>query len=393
MPAAAYDVIVLGLGAMGSAATCHLARRGARVLGLDRFAPPHAHGSSSGRSRIIREAYFEHPAYVPMVQRAYGLWAALERDSGRRLFLQTGGLMIGPPAGALVSGALLSARAHGLRHEVLDTAALRQRYPALRPDDGTVAVWEPRAGVLFPEECVRAHLEQAARAGATLVPDEPGVGWSATTAGVEVRTGRGSYTAGKLLIACGAWTLGLLPELGLPLVPQRQVQLWFEASGPAPAGPHAAPGGAGAFSPERFPVFIWEDEPGRFIYGFPELGDGVKVARHHEGEPTDPARVRREVTDDDVRPMRTVLERLIPGANGRLLDSAVCLYTNAPDSHFVLDVHPAHPRVVVASPCSGHGFKFSSVLGETLADLALGAPPRFDLGLFRIDRFRPAKPR
>src|SRR6266850_1347794 len=387
MPAASYDVIVLGLGAMGSAAACHLARRGARVLGLDRFAPPHAHGSSSGRSRIIREAYFEHPAYVPLVQRAYDLWDALERDSGRRLFMKTGGLMIGPPDGALVRGALLSATTHGLAHEILDAATLRRRYPALEPEEGTVAVWEPRAGALFPETCVAAHLEQAARAGATLATDEPALAWSATADGVEVRTAKGRHRAEKLLVACGAWTTSLVPELGLPLVAQRQVQLWFA---PRDAG---SPGDAGAFSPERLPIFIWEDEPDRFIYGFPDLGDGIKVARHHEGELTDPGQVRREVTDDDVQPMRAVLARLIPGANGPLRDSAVCLYTNAPDSHFVLGLHLDHPRVLVASPCSGHGFKFSSVLGETMADMLLGATPRFDLGLFRLDRFRPANPR
>ena len=365
---------------MGSAALCHLARRGARVLGLDRFTPPHPNGSSSGRSRIIREAYFEHPAYVPMVQRAYELWQSLERDSGRRLLLPTGGLMIGPPGGVLVGGALLSAVTHGLPYEILDAGALRRRVPALRPPDGTVAVAEPRAGVLFPEECVAAHLEQATRAGAALVLDEPVEAWSADGGGVEVRTTRGRHRAEKLLIACGAWTQGLLPDLGLPLVVRRQVQLWFD-----PAEP-------GAFAPERFPVFIWEDEPGRFIYGFPQLGDGVKVARHQEGEETEPGHVRREVTDDDVRPMRAVLERLIPAANGRLRDSAVCLYTNAPDAHFVLDFHPAHPRVLVASPCSGHGFKFASALGEAMADLLLSAPPRLDLGLFRIGRFGPMKP-
>lgn len=386
MPGTAYDVIVLGLGAMGSAAACHLARRGARVLGLDRFAPPHSNGSSSGRSRIIREAYFEHPAYVPMVQHAYALWEALERDSGRRLVLKTGGLMIGAPAGALVAGALLSARTHGLRHEVLDAGELRRRFPALRPQPDTVAVWEPRAGVLFPEDCVAAHLELAARAGAKLKPDEPALEWSATSEGVEVRTARGRHRAGQLLLACGAWTTGLLPELRLPLVAQRQVQLWFE---PSESGGPTDPGEPGEFSPERFPVFIWEDEPGRFIYGFPELGDGVKVARHHEGEQVDPNHARREVTDDDVWPIREVLGRLIPGANGRLRDSAVCLYTNAPDSHFVLDFHPAQPQVLIASPCSGHGFKFASALGETMADLLLGVPPRFDLGLFRIGRFRP----
>jgi sarcosine oxidase len=205
--------------------------------------------------------------------------------------------------------------------------------------------------------------------------------WSAAADGVEVRTTRGRHRAEKLLIACGAWTTELLPDLGLPLVVQRQVQLWFDPTDPP------------AFAPERFPVFIWEDEPGRFIYGFPDLGEGVKVARHQEGERVAPGQVRREVTDDDVRPMRGVLERLIPAASGRLRDSAVCLYTNAPDSHFVLDFHPAHPRVLVASPCSGHGFKFASALGEAQADLLLGVPPRFDLGLFRIGRFSPTEPR
>ncbi len=185
------------------------------------------------------------------------------------------------------------------------------------------------------------------------------------------------------------WTAGLVPELELPLVAQRQVQLWFE---PLPAGP-ATPEGPAAFAPERFPIFIWEDEPDRFIYGFPELGDGVKVARHHEGEAVDPMAPRRAPDDGDVRPMREVLARLIPGANGPLRDAAVCLYTNAPDSHFVIDWHPAHDRVLVASPCSGHGFKFASVLGESLADLLLGAPTRFDLGRFKLDRFRPANPR
>ncbi|HEY6865757.1 MAG TPA: N-methyl-L-tryptophan oxidase [Candidatus Eisenbacteria bacterium] len=381
MPAPRHDVIVAGLGAMGSAAACHLARRGLRVLGLDRFAPPHANGSSSGRTRIIREAYFEHPAYVPLVRRAYELWTALERDSGTRLLRVTGGLMIGPPEGVLVSGALLSARTHGLAHELLETVDLRRRHPALRPAEGTVAVWEPRAGALLPEACVAAHLAMAARAGATLAPGEPVLEWTDSGGGIEVRTARGRHQAGKLLIAAGAWAPGLLPGLDLPLAVERQVQTWFDPLDPA------------AFEPGRFPVFIWEDEPGRFIYGFPDFGDGVKVARHHEGEGTDPDRVRREVTGADVQPIRAVLERLIPAANGPLRDAAVCLYTNTPDAHFVLDLHPRHPGVLIASPCSGHGFKFAAALGEVAADLLEGARPRFDLGMFRVARLLPSAPR
>jgi len=372
-----YDVIVAGLGAMGSAAACHLARRGALVLGLDRFTPPHASGSSSGKSRIIREAYFEHPAYVPLVRRAYELWRALERDSGRELLRETGGLMIGPPDGALVSGALLSARTHDLPHEILDAAELRKRHPAMRPEAGVIAVWEPRAGVLFPEACIAAHLDRAARAGATFRTDEPVLAWRAADGGIEVTTAAARHRASKLLIAAGSWATRLLPELQLPLTVRRQVLFWFEPAARAEQ-----------FAPERFPVFIWEDEPGRFFYGFPDLGEGVKIARHQEGEESDPDRVRREVAASEAAPIRAVLERLIPAAPGRLRESAVCLYTNTPDSHFILDFHPAHPEVLIASPCSGHGFKFAGVLGEAMADLLLGGRPRFDLGLFRLGRFR-----
>ena len=371
-----YDVIVAGLGAMGSAAACHLSRRGASVLGLDRFAPPHASGSSSGKSRIIREAYFEHPAYVPLVQRAYELWRELERDSGRVLLRETGGLMIGPPGGSLVSGALLSARTHHLPHQVLETAELAGRFPTLRPEPGTVAVWEPRAGALIPEACIAAHLEQATRAGATLATGEPALSWRSTADGIEVVTATARHRAGKLVIAVGAWAARLLPELQLPLTVQRQVLFWFE--------PARHPE---MFAPERFPVFIWEDEPDRFFYGFPDLGGGVKIARHQEGETTDPDRVRREVAEAEAAPLRAVIERLIPDAAGRLVESAVCLYTNTPDSHFILDFHPANSDVLIASPCSGHGFKFGSALGEVMADLLLEGRSGFDLALFRLGRF------
>ena len=377
-----YDVVVAGLGAMGSAAACHLARRGRRVLGLDRFSPPHARGSSAGRTRIIREAYFENPAYVPLVQRAYELWDALAADTGRTLRLATGGLMIGNPEGALVTGAYASARIHALAHEVLEPAEIARRFPALAPGPTDVAIWEPRAGVLFPEACIAAHLEQAASAGAELVVDEPVLSWSAGAGQVEVRTAAGRYRAAHLIVAAGAWAREFLPRLDLPLVVQRQTLFWFR-----PAA-HAA-----HFLPERFPIFIWEDEPGRFIYGFPELGDGVKIARHQEGETTDPDAVRREVPDAEAEPLRAVIRRLIPDADGPLLEREVCLYTNTPDGHFVLDVHPEHPEVLIASPCSGHGFKFASALGEVMADLVTGAKPRFDLELFGLARLLgPAAP-
>jgi sarcosine oxidase len=371
------DAIVVGLGAMGSAALAALAARGRRVIGLDRFTPPHAFGSSHGKSRIIREAYFEDPRYVPLVQRAYERWADLERESGQTLLLRTGGLMIGPPGGALVSGALRSAQVHALPHRCLSAAEARAAYPALRVPDDAVAVREPRAGVLFPEACITAQLERARRHGAVIRSDEPAIAWAAEGDGVEVRTERGSIRASHLVLCAGAWLARHVPELELPLAVTRQALFWFE-----PAA-HAE-----RFAPARFPIFIWEDEPGRFIYGFPDLGDGIKIARHQEGEATDADHVRREVGADEIATMRLALSRCIPDAAGPVRETAVCLYTNTPDQHFIVDVHPEHPQVVIASPCSGHGFKFASALGEVLADLAMGRAPEFDLGPFRLERLK-----
>ena len=371
-----FDVAVIGLGAMGSAAADHLARRGRRVLGLDRFAPPHTLGSSHGETRIIREAYFEHPAYVPLVQRAYECWADLERDSGRTLWLKTGGLMLGPPEGTLVTGALASAHRHQLPHEVLDASAVRSRFPAFAPEPSWVGVWEPRAGALFPEACVAAQVERAARAGATLRTGEPALAWSASGDGVEVTTASGRYLADRLLLSAGAWTPDLIEGLDLPLEVLRQPAFWFE--------PQGRPG---ALEPGSFPVWICEDHPGRFLYGFPALEGRLKVARHLEGERADPGGVRRETAAAESDAVGAAAERVLPGAIGPLKAGTVCLYTCTPDHHFIVDRHPAHPQVTLVSACSGHGFKFASAMGEVLADLLLDQRPRFDLSLFRLERF------
>jgi sarcosine oxidase len=274
-----HDVIVVGLGAMGSAAAHHLARRGARVLGLDRFAPPHAQGSSHGKSRIIREAYFEDPLYVPLVRRAYELWAALERESGREILVRTGGLMLGPPDGVVVPGALRSAREHGLPHEALDAREVRRRVPGFRPAADMAGVWEPRAGYLVPEAAVAAHLALAARDGAELRADEPALAWRATADGVEVTTGRGTYAADRLVLAAGAWMPALLGPSGAPLAVERTVLYWFRPERPT-----------GLFDRARFPVFICEYAPGLAWYGFPDAGDGVKVGLHHHGSAPTPTR-------------------------------------------------------------------------------------------------------
>jgi sarcosine oxidase len=376
----AYDVIVVGLGAMGSAACWHLARRGARVLGVDRFDPPHGHGSSHGRSRIIREAYFESPLYVPLVRRAYELWAELEAATGERLLHQTGGLMLGPPDGAVVAGALASARQHALPYEELSAAEVVRRFPGFRPTVDMVGVWEPRAGWLAPERAIAAHLALAARHGAELRTNEPALRWRAGGgggAGVEVTTAYGTYAARRLVLAAGAWTRALLgPALDLPLVVERVVQHWFR---PARA--------TDLFAPGRFPIFICEYAPGLAWYGFPDAGDGVKAALHHHGElGVDPDALRRDVGPDEVAYVRALLRTFMPAADGPLAESAVCMYTNTPDEHFVIDAHPGHPEVVIASPCSGHGFKFSSAIGELVAELATEGRTAFDLTPFRVGR-------
>jgi sarcosine oxidase len=379
-----FDVIILGLGAIGSAAAYHLARRKQRVLGLDRFAPPHTLGSSHGQTRIIREAYFEHPLYVPIVQRAYENWAELERAAKQQLFQQTGGLMLGPQDGVLVTGALRSARLHQLPHELLSAKEIRQRFPAFQPADGMVAVWEPAAGILFPERCVEAHLKTAQQHGAALQFDEPAAKWKRDGEGVRVMTAKGQYFAQRLLISAGAWMTQLIPELALPLTVERQALLWFN---PISHPEH--------FAPQNCPIYICEHELNRFIYGFPDLGEaharrGVKVGIHHEGEMTNPDRIRREVGADDIEAMRVILRRLMPAIDTAPHASAVCMYTNTPDANFLADFHPNHPQILIASICSGHGFKFSSAFGEILADLLLAGRSRFDLSLFRLQRLQRA---
>lgn len=371
-----YDVIIIGLGAMGSAAAYHLAQRGKRVLGIDRFTPPHTFGSSHGESRIIREAYYEHPLYVPLVQRAYELWADLEQCARRKLFLQTGGLMIGAENGALVQGALLSARTHQLAHEVLAAREIRNRFPAFHPTEEMVGVWEPRAGVLFPEQCIAAHLHAAQQHGAVLHGNEIARHWEKEGSGIAIVTNKGKYFAEHLVFSAGAWLNSLTPELRLPLHCTRQPLFWFDPKA------HAE-----YFSPNNFPIYILEHAPQRYFYGFPNLGEGCKAAIHHEGEITTAEEVRRETSAEEVMPLRELLQRFLPEGNGALRKSAVCMYTNTPDAHFVLDFHPQHEQVLLVSPCSGHGFKFSCALGEVIADLLLESKTGFDLAAFRVRRF------
>jgi len=363
-----FDSIVVGLGGMGSAAAAHLAARGQRVLGLEQFQPAHSQGSSHGRSRVIRLAYFEHPAYVPLLRRAFELWRRLETDTGRRLLQVTGGLMIGTPDSEVVSGSLRSAEEHGLAHEMLDAAGLHRRFPAFTPGPGTVAFHEREAGVLFPEEAIRAHLDVAVDHGAQVHFDEPVADWRITPAGtVEVTTSRGRYEAGQLVLAPGPWASQVFKLPDLPLTVEPQVLYWFEPSG-----------GPALFLPERFPIYIWDLGDGAQFYGFPADDDGrVKVAFFRTKNGDEPS-------------LRAALAPSVPAlAAGSLVETASCRYTLTPDHHFVIGRHPRHAQVVIASPCSGHGYKFASVVGEILADLAIAGGTRHPIELFSPSRFRP----
>ena len=367
------DVIVAGLGAMGSAITLELTRRGLAVAGFDRYSPPHAMGSSHGGSRIIREAYFEHPAYVPLVRRAYELWPSLEEESGATLYMRTGGVMIGAPDSELVRGSRASAELHGLPHQMLDAAAIRARYPMLHAEDGMVGVVEPRAGVLFPERCIEAQLKLAHLAGAQLYRDEPIERWERDADGVRIFTSRGERRARLLVVAAGAWTDQLIVSPSLPLEVERQSLFWFSARrDPA------------SFSADHCPVHLWQFERGEFFYGFPDVGSGIKLARHHRGETTSADAINRTVANTEIDDIRTLARRFVPDAEGELLSSAVCMYTNTSDGHFRIDWLGNDHRVLVVSACSGHGFKFAPTIGEIAADLATGREAAFDLELFRL---------
>ena len=372
-----YDVIVIGLGAHGSATAYQLARRGQRVLGVEAYPRAHDLGSSGGLTRIIRLAYFEHPDYVPMLRAAWGTWPQIEAEAEAQLMLQTGGIYCGRAGSDVLEGSLRSAREHDLPHELLDAAEARHRFPALRLDDDMQALHEPLAGMLFPERCIDAHLTLAERHGATLHFGERVTAWRVSGAGVTVTTERTSYSADRLVIAAGAWLPKLAPELHLPLAVERTPLFWFEPAGlPELLGP------------ERLPVWIVELDDEHAFYGFPDMPDqGFKAARHHGGLPADPDSLDREVHETDEAPVRRFLERYLPDGNGRRLRAQVCMYTNTPDFNFVLDFHPTHERVLILSPCSGHGFKFSSVIGSIAADLVTAGSTTFEIGFMSLRRF------
>ena len=381
------DVIVLGLGAVGSATAMHLAERGVRVRGFDQYAPPHKLGSSHGRSRIFRQAYFEDARYVPMLLRAHELWRKLERDTRQSMLYTTGALVLGSPGGELVARSAESARQFGLPYEMLDAAQVRRRYPVFAVADHSQALLEQNAGYLVPEDCIAHQLRQAQRNHARLHLNEPVIEWNAQPgdAGVTVRTAQGSYSAERLVITAGPWAPQILAELDLPLRVTRQVLCWF-----------APQGGVEDFRPDRLPIYLFEARAGQpLLYGFPLTGsdcEGVKVALHGIEEVCTPETVDREIRPEDQSTIRERLTTSVPRLAGRLLHAETCLYTMTPDENFIIDTHPRHAAVTLITGLSGHGFKFAAVLGEVLADLSVNGRSRFDLRLFSLERFAAASP-
>jgi len=372
-----YDAIVLGAGGVGSAAMLHLARRDARVLGIDRFQPPHDRGSSHGHTRVIRQAYFEHPDYVPLLVESYRLWRELEQQAGRQLFHQVGLVQVGPPDGQVVPGVLRSAAEHRLLVEQLAASEIENRWPGLRASQNSIGAYEPGAGYLLVEDCVRAHLDAARAASAEFLGETEVEAWSAGGNEIRVKTTRGEFTADRLVITAGAWAGRLLSEMKVQLTVRRKSLFWFETS----AAQYDVASG--------FPVFLYELPQGVF-YGFPKLdARGVKVAEHSGGRIVDdPLAVDRSTDVEEQERLIQFLSAHLPGVSTSVTDHAVCLYTMSPDENFIVDRHPSHANVVFAAGLSGHGFKFTTVLGRALAELALDGGTDLPISFLSLARLR-----
>ena len=376
-----YDAIVIGVGGMGSAAVYHLARRGVRVLGIERYDIPNEMGSSHGVTRMIRLSIQEGRAYVPLVQRAYELWRQLESVAGERLLITTGSIRAGIEGDQMFEGSKEACDAHNIPYEVLTGPEVNQRFPGYQLPEEALAVYQPDGGFLLSERCIVTHVAAALNLGGEVHGREQVLGWEPKGDGVEVRTDRGAYSADKLIVCSGAWTAKLLPRLAEFAKPERQVLAWFQPKRPQ------------LFRPDTFPVFGVVVEEGRF-YGFPSLGTtgeipSFKVGRtHHLNQQVDPDNMDRESHLEDEKVLRDFTRRYFPQAAGPTLGLKTCLFTNSPDGHFILDILPGLPQVSVAAGFSGHGFKYCSVVGEIMADLAQHGETPHDLSMFRLARFQ-----
>jgi sarcosine oxidase len=369
-----FDAIVIGTGGVGSAAMFHLARRGARVLGIDRFPPGHDRGSSHGRTRIIRQAYFEHPDYVPLLFRAYELWAELGERRGRPLLHEIGLLQVGPANGPVLSGVRASARRHRLDVEELNAQQIVERFPGFRANDEWSGLFERRAGYLDVEACVVAHAEEAVKLGAELRTGVEVQGWTPEPGAIEVITSAGRFQAERLIVTAGPWAPQLLQNLGIQLEVRRKPQYWYPADE--------------VYRADRgCPAYLF-DLPDGIFYGVPAIDAyGLKVAEHTGGPVVaDPLSVNRDLDPDDQGRVERFLAAHLPGVRRTLAHHSVCMYTVTSDEHFIVDRHPADPRITFAAGLSGHGFKFTGVLGEALADLTLDGRTELPIGFLALNR-------
>ena len=376
-----YDAIVIGLGAMGSSTAYQIAAKGKTVLGLEQYTPAHDRGSSHGKSRVIRLTLYREAIYIQLLKRAYELWRQAEQDSGREVLTVTGGLALGRPDHGVIDGGLASAREVDLRCEVLDPNEVRRRFPPFAPSPDMIGVYEATAGFLRPEEAILAYCELAERRGAQLHFNEPVLRWDASPSGdrLAVVTPKQVYEAGRLIITPGPWALSAFTKLALPLTVERLVMFWF--------GPQ---GGIEPFLPDRFPVYVCLPGDGERFYGFPAHEGsrcGAKVAFSRKGTPCTPDTINRQVEESEVALMRAHLAKCVPALNGTCIGARTCMYTNTPDLNFVIGPHPAYPECVVAAGFSGHGFKFASVVGEILAELAVEGTTRYGIACFDPARF------
>jgi len=387
MAARSVGTVVVGLGAMGSATAYQLAKRGAAVVGLDRYAPPHTHGSTHGETRVTRTAIGEGEEYSPLALRSHELWREIERETGTDLLTQCGGLIISSSSAqaevhvpGFLSTTIAAARRYGIPHEVLDAAEIRRRFPPFRVADEETGYYEPGAGFVRPERSVAAQLLLAQRHGATLRLGEEAIEVRPEGAGAVVRTAAAEYVADQVVLTAGPWLPELLaPEYARHFSVTRQVLYWF-----------AVRDSIEPFLPDRFPIFIWEPAGlPEAIYGFPAIdgaAGGVKIAPGTYGERVDPDDVPRTVTDAEIAAMYRLVEPCFPGIGPRCLKSASCLYTVTADAGFVIDRHPEHPQIVLVSPCSGHGFKHSAAIGEAVAEWVTEGKSRLDLAPFALGR-------
>ncbi|HVX11163.1 MAG TPA: N-methyl-L-tryptophan oxidase [Pirellulales bacterium] len=371
-----YDAIVLGVGGVGSAALYHLARRGLHVAGIDRFPPGHDRGSSHGGTRIIRQAYFEHADYVPLVLRAWELWAELEHRRGEPLLVEAGLLQVGPREGEVVGGVLASARAHALAVEELGGREIMSRWPGFKVPEGLVGAYERRAGYLHVERCVQAHAAEAVAAGADVICDRTVVGWRSEGAGITVATDREELATDRLVVAAGPWAADMLGDFAVQLEVLRKPVFWLATRDDSYRPEHGCP------------CYLYELPHGIF-YGVPQVdGRGLKVAEHSSGQVVDdPLNVDRSVHADDRDRVMQFAAECLPRVGDAVRDHSVCMYTMTADRHFIIDHHPSFPQVIVVAGLSGHGFKFVPVLGQVAADLAIDGTTDLPIDFLRMSRF------